>query len=371
MTSRPTGSLRCPSLAIWFGLFASLLLRVGGVWDIAWHHTRGRDTFWSPPHLVLYCGVGVMGLVCLAVVMRTIVGRRAGPSGDSTMVKLWGLRAPRGLALAGAGALGAVLSAPFDEAWQRLFGIDVTVWSPPHLFAIGAAGAMRLGLLVALVDEMALTGHTIPRVRRCLSWRAVTLAEGVLLVLFSIFQGNLLLALGTHEVRAVSRAPGLYPMLASLAVPVVLVAAVRTLGRLGAATMIGLLLLAFQALLRAGLRTADFVLPPPWPLWPLYVVPAAVMDGWAWLVRRRPQAVWHDAAAGLLFAAGFVGMMHGETDFRTGGFWSIDGRLLTAWLAGMMGTVSGWAGFQLHQRLLTPGLSAGRRWHQEPPSAAP
>jgi hypothetical protein len=314
---------------------------------------------------VLYSGVGVMGLVCLAVVMRTTGGRRASPSLDSTIVKLWGLQAPRGFALAGAGALGAVLSAPFDEAWHRLFGIDVTVWSPPHLFAIGAAGAMRLGLLVALVDEMALTGHTIPRVRLCLSWRGVTLAEGVLLMLFSILQGNLLFALGTHEVRAVSRAPGLYPMLASLAVPVVLVAGVRTLGRLGAATLIVLLLLAFQALLRAGLRAADFVLPPPWPLWPLYVVPAAVVDGWGWLIRRRPQAVWHDAVAGLLFAGGFVGMVYGETGSRSGVFWSIDVLMLTMLLAGMMGAVSGWAGFQLHRWLLTAAHIAGRRGYRE------
>jgi hypothetical protein len=281
------------------------------------------------------------------------------------MVKLWCLRAPRGFAVAGAGALGAVLSAPFDEAWHRLFGIDVTVWSPPHLFAIAAAGAMRLGLLVALVDEMALTGHPIPRVRLCLSWRGVTLAEGVLLVLFSILQGNLLFALGSHEVRAVSRTPVLYPMLASLAVPVVLIAGVRTLGRLGAATMIVLLLLAFQALLRAGLRAADFVLPPPWPLWPLYVVPAAVIDGWCWLVRRRPQAVWHDAVAGLLFAEGFVGMVYGEMGSRSGMFWSIDVLMLTTLLAGMMGAVSGWVGSQLYRRLLTPGLFAGRRGYRE------
>ncbi len=60
----------------------------------------------------------------------------------------------------------------------------------------------------------------------------------------------------------------------------VLVTGVRTLGRLGAATLIVLLLLAFQALIRAGLRAADFVLPLPWPLWSLYVVPAAVVDGW-------------------------------------------------------------------------------------------
>jgi predicted acyltransferase len=94
VTSRHTGSRRCPSLAVWLGLVASLLLMVGGVWDIAWHHTLGRDTFWSPPHLVLYSGVGVMGLVCLAVVLRTTGGRSAGPGADSTLVELWGLRAP-------------------------------------------------------------------------------------------------------------------------------------------------------------------------------------------------------------------------------------------------------------------------------------
>jgi hypothetical protein len=136
---------------------------VGGGWDIAWHHTLGRDTFWSPPHLVLYSGVGVMGLMCLAAVMRTTVGRSVGPLVDATLVERWGLRAPRGFALVGVWALGAVLSAPFDDAWHRLFGIDVTIWSPPHLFAIASAGAMRLGLLVALVDEMALAAHAIPR----------------------------------------------------------------------------------------------------------------------------------------------------------------------------------------------------------------
>ena len=143
-----------------------------------------------------------------------------------------------------------------------------------------------------------------------------------------------------------------------------------TLGRLGAATMIVLLLLGFQALLRAGLRAADFVLPAPWPLWPLYVGPA-VVDGWGWLVRRRPQVVWHDAVAGLLFAAGFVGMVSGETGSHSGVFWSIDVLMLTTLLAGTIGAVSGWAGFHLHQRLLTPDLSAGRRWHQEPTSVAP
>jgi hypothetical protein len=358
VTRRAAGSRRCPSLAVWLGLVASLLLMVGGVWDIAWHHTRGRDTFWSPPHLVLYGGVGLMSLVCLATVRRPRGGRRAGPGTDSALVERWGLRAPRGFAVAGEGVF-AVLSAPVDEAWHWLVGVDVTIWSPPHLFAIAAAGAIRLGLVIALVDEMARVGPTIPRQRLGLAWPRTTLAEGVLLALFSILLGNLLFALGDHAVRAVSRGPVLYPLLASLTVPVVLVAGSRTLGRLGAAAGIVLVLLAFQALLRAGLCAVGFGLPPPWPLWPLYLVPALVVDGWCGLVRRRPQAVGHDAVAGLLFAGGFIGPVAGEAGSPAGVFESLDWLLLTALLVAIAGAASGWAGAQLQRWLLTAS-PAGR-----------
>jgi hypothetical protein len=308
-------------------------------------------------------------------VMHATVGRCAGSGTGSMLAAWWGLRAPRGFALAGAGAFSAVLSAPFDEAWHRLFGVDVTVWSPPHLFAIAAAGAIRLGLVVALVDEMARAGRAIPRPRLRRSWPRTPLAEGALLVLFGILLGNLLFALGAHEVRGVSRAARLYPLLASLVVPVALVAGVRTLGRLGAAAGIVLVLLAFQVLLRTGLRAAGFGLPAPWPLWPLYLVPALVVDGWYGLVRRRPQVVWYDAVAGLLFAASFVGLVAGEAGSAFGRFWSLDW-LLIGLLAGVMGMASGWAGAQLSRWLRPQTLAAelqGPRVHLSttPDTSAP
>src|SRR5262245_52360006 len=34
-----------------------LIFLLGGFWDVAWHVEIGRDTFWSPPHLLLYLGV--------------------------------------------------------------------------------------------------------------------------------------------------------------------------------------------------------------------------------------------------------------------------------------------------------------------------
>ena len=33
-------------------LGASLGIVVGLIWDISWHRTIGRDTFWAPPHLL-------------------------------------------------------------------------------------------------------------------------------------------------------------------------------------------------------------------------------------------------------------------------------------------------------------------------------
>src|SRR5579862_3257420 len=44
---------------------------VGVIWDISWHRTIGRDTFWTPAHLAIYLG-GLLG-GCLGgwLVLRT------------------------------------------------------------------------------------------------------------------------------------------------------------------------------------------------------------------------------------------------------------------------------------------------------------
>jgi hypothetical protein len=44
-----------------------------------------------------------------------------------------------------------ILAAPIDDLWHRLFGIDVTLWSPPHLLGLAGAQISTLGcLLIAL-----------------------------------------------------------------------------------------------------------------------------------------------------------------------------------------------------------------------------
>src|SRR5438876_7136732 len=37
---------------------------VGVMWDISWHRSIGRDTFWTPAHLAIYLGGVLAGAAC-------------------------------------------------------------------------------------------------------------------------------------------------------------------------------------------------------------------------------------------------------------------------------------------------------------------
>ena len=49
---------------LWAVAFASTSVIVGVIWDISWHRTIGRDTFWTSAHLAIYLGGAVAGLSC-------------------------------------------------------------------------------------------------------------------------------------------------------------------------------------------------------------------------------------------------------------------------------------------------------------------
>ena len=68
---------------------------VGVLWDISWHSTIGRDTFWTPAHMAMYLGGVLGGLACgLARAARRPSPERGGTRAAS--VRFWGFRAPLG-----------------------------------------------------------------------------------------------------------------------------------------------------------------------------------------------------------------------------------------------------------------------------------
>jgi hypothetical protein len=91
-----------------------------------------------------YAGVSAIVLVSFGVLLWE-TGRPAGATGT---VRVLGLRGTRGFHVAAWGAAITVAAAPIDDLWHRLFGIDVTIWSPPHLLGFLGGAVSSLGSFV-------------------------------------------------------------------------------------------------------------------------------------------------------------------------------------------------------------------------------
>jgi hypothetical protein len=135
--------------AFWALVGAKLVGAWGLAWDIQWHVTIGRDSFWIPPHVMMYVSVVIGFAVSFAVIARdTTAGVPAGlPSW-----RILGLDGTRGFHLAAWGMALVLLAAPIDDLWHRLFGIDVTLWSPPHLLGLGGAALNTLGCVLVATE---------------------------------------------------------------------------------------------------------------------------------------------------------------------------------------------------------------------------
>ncbi|HWD18285.1 MAG TPA: hypothetical protein VHB20_03325 [Verrucomicrobiae bacterium] len=135
--------------AFWPGLLLALAatsITVGILWDISWHTTIGRDTFWTPAHMAIYLGGTIGGCVggWLAI-QSTFFGE------GRNAVTVLGARAPLGAWVAIWGAVAMLTSAPFDNWWHNAYGLDVRIISVPHaLLGLGMLGISLGALLLTL-----------------------------------------------------------------------------------------------------------------------------------------------------------------------------------------------------------------------------
>jgi hypothetical protein len=136
--------------ALWALLAAKLVGGWGVGWDIRWHLIIGRDSFWIAPHVMTYASVVVACAISFGVLVVETWRARGGAAAAGT-VTVAGLCGTRGFHLAWWGMAIVILAAPVDDLWHRLFGLDVTLWSPPHLLGLAGSQVSNLGaLLIAL-----------------------------------------------------------------------------------------------------------------------------------------------------------------------------------------------------------------------------
>jgi hypothetical protein len=137
--------------ALW-GLIAAKMLGGWGVqWDIRWHLLIGRDSFWIAPHVMTYTGVTLGALLAFGILALDTSRAWRGESVPDG-VSVFGLTGTRGFHLAWWGMAVTILAAPIDDLWHRLFGIDVTLWSPPHLLGLAGAQINTLGCLAIALE---------------------------------------------------------------------------------------------------------------------------------------------------------------------------------------------------------------------------
>ncbi|HKX80993.1 MAG TPA: hypothetical protein VJL54_01935 [Nitrososphaera sp.] len=110
-----------------------LLAAGGGSWDITNHLLNRPETFFAPPHLLLYSGVGA---AVAGAAMLFTASRRTGRV-------VW----PAKLAIAGVVLL--VSAGPVDFAWHSNFGLD-GLMSPPHFVLVSGMVASSLGGLAGM-----------------------------------------------------------------------------------------------------------------------------------------------------------------------------------------------------------------------------
>jgi len=131
-------------------VFASTSILVGLLWDISWHRTIGRDTFWSPPHLVEQIAAIVAGLSCGYVVLRTSFGGSAEERGRS--VRFWHFfQAPLGAWVCIWATITMIVSAPFDNWWHNAYGLDVRIISPPHMILAAGMIGIQVGAMLMVL----------------------------------------------------------------------------------------------------------------------------------------------------------------------------------------------------------------------------
>jgi hypothetical protein len=272
--TRPVGRLALRPWVTALGIAGSMTGALGAYWDVAWHVDRGRETFWSPPHLMIYGGI-----LSVSVAILVSVALAEGGAGMA-------LRSHRGLRFTLLAAALTLASAPFDEAWHALFGLDVSIWSPPHLVLLFGSALAMLGVALLYAEGPA------TRVRG----PAVALLAGAALLSLGIFVLEFEFPLLERWHVMMARPRGLYLACATALTLLVLAAAARAGGRgvaTGAALVGGLGRVGVSLLFLPALgRTAPL-------LAPVALVPAVALE----LALRAAPARW---SAPRRFAAGGV-----------------------------------------------------------------
>jgi hypothetical protein len=285
---------------IWLSALGVTSAMVGVHWDIAWHRSIGRDTFWTPAHIAIQmCGV-IAGITCGYLILWTTF---TNSSLRSASVNVLGFRGPLGAFISAWGGFTMIASAPFDDWWHNAYGLDVKILSPPHIVLAVGMIAVQLGTLVLIASAL---NRSTGKLRKRLDWLFLYIAAMVVVaLLIMVFEF-------THRVFLHT---GICYRVVSMLTPIMFVIGSRVTGDRWAATKIAAIYSAFilallwivplcpaEPKLGPVLHEVHQFIPTGFPL--LIIAPAIVLD-WLWPRIARWKAGPQAAVTGFIFLAVF------------------------------------------------------------------
>lgn len=134
------------NLLLYLATIAAISMPFGAYWDVSFHSESGRESFFQAPHLLIYGGI----LICMLVIAVSLGKKEKGISWKQYLQK------DRAIMVALIAMLLQLSSGPFDEIWHNVYGLDVSVWSPPHVILIfgGVAVCICLSMLAVKTENI-------------------------------------------------------------------------------------------------------------------------------------------------------------------------------------------------------------------------
>ena len=328
---------------ITLNLVALSAMYLSGQWDAAEHAKGAVDRFWYPPHFGIY--FGLLAAAVLSGLGLALILREPGRTGAK-------LRRNAMLVLVVAANAMSVTGAPFDAWWHATFGIDLTVWSPPHLHIVIGTVAAALACTVYFLDDdpvqspLRLLGQYAAR--HVLAMFALLLA--LLMASYIFFEYEV----GATSATVLSRPLWTYPVLWTGFTLFVLATSTALTRRIGTAALVAaLFLVARLAVLWLDRAVLDYRGVVAFPL----VVPALAFD----LLMLALWPRWGEGHSRLVLA--LVGLLTGAlVAVSTPWYWSMmhvaPTLVVEPWrsfwpaalVAGLLGTGAGWwCGTKLRQ----------------------
>jgi hypothetical protein len=160
---------------VYIAISIGVALQISGSnWDIIWHGIGNVESFFTPPHSVIYSGVALaIGSIILGIILFSIFQEKKGSRSISSFYFLRLSTIPFPLKLAVIGSLLQLTAGPFDFWWHNQFGFDGLL-SPPHSVLASGMLMAALGALIGI--------YTIKQDNNALSFLKVCLA-----IAFAVF----------------------------------------------------------------------------------------------------------------------------------------------------------------------------------------